>query len=64
MIMAILIYFSFARHSTPRSARKRLIGMAEHYIEGAAQKTGSANLVTGVVFDFRGYDTWERPQSW
>ena len=22
-----------------------------------AQKTGSANLVTGVVFDFRGYDT-------
>jgi multisubunit Na+/H+ antiporter MnhB subunit len=31
--------------------------MAEHYIEGAAEKTGSANLVTGVVFDFRGYDT-------
>jgi multisubunit Na+/H+ antiporter MnhB subunit len=31
--------------------------MAGPYIEGAAQKTGSANLVTGVVFDFRGYDT-------
>lgn len=31
--------------------------MAEHYIKGAAEKTGSANLVTGVVFDFRGYDT-------
>jgi multisubunit Na+/H+ antiporter MnhB subunit len=31
--------------------------MAHYYIEGAAQKTGSANLVTGVVFDFRGYDT-------
>ena len=31
--------------------------MAEHYIDGATQKTGSANLVTGVVFDFRGYDT-------
>ena len=31
--------------------------MAKYYIEGAAQKTGSANLVTGVVFDFRGYDT-------
>jgi multisubunit Na+/H+ antiporter MnhB subunit len=31
--------------------------MAGPYIEGAAQRTGSANLVTGVVFDFRGYDT-------
>jgi len=31
--------------------------MAAPYIEGAAGKTGSANLVTGVVFDFRGYDT-------
>ena len=31
--------------------------MATGYIENAADKTGSANLVTGVVFDFRGYDT-------
>lgn len=31
--------------------------MATGYIENAAEKTGSANLVTGVVFDFRGYDT-------
>lgn len=31
--------------------------MAEHYITGAAERTGSANLVTGVIFDFRGYDT-------
>lgn len=31
--------------------------MASAYINGAAEKTGSANLVTGVVFDFRGYDT-------
>jgi len=31
--------------------------MATAYIDGAAQKTGSANLVTGVLFDFRGYDT-------
>jgi multisubunit Na+/H+ antiporter MnhB subunit len=31
--------------------------MANAYIEGATDKTGSANLVTGVVFDFRGYDT-------
>jgi multicomponent Na+:H+ antiporter subunit B len=36
---------------------KSTLRMASAYIEGAAQKTGSANLVTGVVFDFRGYDT-------
>jgi multisubunit Na+/H+ antiporter MnhB subunit len=36
---------------------KSTLRMAGPYIEGAAQKTGSANLVTGVVFDFRGYDT-------
>ncbi len=31
--------------------------MATAYIDNAAEKTGSANLVTGVIFDFRGYDT-------
>ena len=31
--------------------------MASAYINNAAQQTGSANLVTGVIFDFRGYDT-------
>jgi multisubunit Na+/H+ antiporter MnhB subunit len=31
--------------------------MATGYIENAAKNTGSANLVTGVIFDFRGYDT-------
>jgi multicomponent Na+:H+ antiporter subunit B len=30
--------------------------MSKHYIDGVAQ-TQSANLVTGVVFDFRAYDT-------
>jgi multisubunit Na+/H+ antiporter MnhB subunit len=31
--------------------------MADAYVNGAVEKTGSTNLVTGVVFDFRGYDT-------
>jgi len=30
--------------------------MSQAYVEGA-QETGSANLVTGIVFDFRAYDT-------
>jgi multisubunit Na+/H+ antiporter MnhB subunit len=32
--------------------------MSQAYLEGAAERTGSANLVTGVLFDFRGYDTF------
>lgn len=31
--------------------------MAAYYTEHGAEKTGSANLVAGVLFDFRGYDT-------
>lgn len=31
--------------------------MSTAYINNAADKTGSANLVTGILFDFRGYDT-------
>ena len=27
------------------------------YDKVPAEKTGSANLVTGILFDFRGYDT-------
>jgi multisubunit Na+/H+ antiporter MnhB subunit len=38
----------FGEHSTR---------MAEFYIKEGASATGSANLVTGVLFDFRGYDT-------
>ena len=31
--------------------------MSETYVNGAVDKTGSVNLVTGVLFDFRVYDT-------
>ncbi len=31
--------------------------MSESYVNGAVEKTGSINLVTGVLFDFRAYDT-------
>ncbi len=45
---AIYVLEPFGQHVTR---------MSTAYIEGAAEKTGSANLVTGVLFDFRGYDT-------
>lgn len=31
--------------------------MAKAYIKPGAEGTGAANLVTGVIFDYRGYDT-------
>jgi multisubunit Na+/H+ antiporter MnhB subunit len=58
-ILLILIFLWFFIDSIQQLdvLGKSSLRMAGPYIEGAAQKTGSANLVTGVVFDFRGYDT-------
>jgi multisubunit Na+/H+ antiporter MnhB subunit len=58
-ILLIFILFHFFRISleTLDIFGKSSLRMAGPYIEGATEKTGSANLVTGVVFDFRGYDT-------
>jgi multisubunit Na+/H+ antiporter MnhB subunit len=57
LISAILLYFFAISTQSLDVLGKSSLRMAQHYIEGAASKTGSANLVTGVVFDFRGYDT-------
>jgi multicomponent Na+:H+ antiporter subunit B len=57
IILGILLYFFTVSIQTLDVLGKSSLRMAKYYIEGAAQKTGSANLVTGVVFDFRGYDT-------
>ena len=55
--MVVLLYFYSISIQSLDVLGKSSLRMAKLYIEGAAQKTGSANLVTGVVFDFRGYDT-------
>ena len=57
LLIVILLYFFAVSIRSLDGLGKSTLRMASHYIEGAAQKTGSANLVTGVVFDFRGYDT-------
>jgi multicomponent Na+:H+ antiporter subunit B len=57
LLMAILLYFFVVSIQSLDVLGKSSLRMAKYYIEGAAEKTGSANLVTGVVFDFRGYDT-------
>jgi multicomponent Na+:H+ antiporter subunit B len=57
LIIVLLFYFFTVSSQMLDPLGKSSLRMAEHYIKGAAEKTGSANLVTGVVFDFRGYDT-------
>jgi multisubunit Na+/H+ antiporter MnhB subunit len=57
ILIIILLYFFTISVQSLDTTGKSTLRMANYYIEGAAQKTGSANLVTGVVFDFRGYDT-------
>lgn len=47
--MSILNLDAFGEHT---------LRMSLAYLGGGAQHTGSANLVTGVLFDFRGYDTF------
>lgn len=56
-IIIVLFYFFKISISTLDVFGESTLRMAGPYIEGATEKTGSANLVTGVVFDFRGYDT-------
>ncbi len=54
---AVLLFFFVQATADLNLFGEHTLRMAETYVNGAAEKTGSANLVTGVLFDFRGYDT-------
>ena len=57
VIFAGLFYFflNAIEHLDPLGMHS--LRMAESYVNGAVEKTGSVNLVTGILFDFRAYDT-------
>jgi multisubunit Na+/H+ antiporter MnhB subunit len=57
ILVIVLFYFFKISISALDTFGHTSLRMAGPYIEGAVEKTGSVNLVTGVVFDFRGYDT-------
>ncbi len=58
VISALILFYGFRLAiSSLDPLGEHVMRMARAYIDGGADKTGSANLVTGVVFDFRGYDT-------
>ncbi len=56
-LLIILFYFFRIAINTLDPFGESTLRMAVHILRVLAEKTGSANLVTGVVFDFRGYDT-------
>lgn len=57
LILAILFWFLKDASATLAPFGENTLRMADAYVNGAVEKTGSVNLVTGVIFDFRGYDT-------
>jgi multicomponent Na+:H+ antiporter subunit B len=54
--MALLFYFNRAISGLDRFG-DHTFRMSQAYVNGAAEQTGSINLVAGVLWDFRGYDT-------
>jgi multicomponent Na+:H+ antiporter subunit B len=57
IILAALFWFMRTAALSLDPFGHNSLRMADAYINGAVDRTGSVNLVTGVVFDFRGYDT-------
>lgn len=57
IVFAGLFYFFILAIQNLDPLGAHSLRMSEAYVNGAVDKTGSVNLVTGVLFDFRAYDT-------
>ena len=57
IVFAGLFYFFIQAIENLDPLGAHTLRMSETYVNGAVEKTGSVNLVTGVLFDFRAYDT-------
>lgn len=57
VIVGFLVYIFIFMITPLQPFGEHTLRMARYYIHPGAEVTGSANLVTGVLFDFRGYDT-------
>ena len=57
IVFAGLFYFFILAIENLDPLGLHTLRMSEAYVNGAVDKTGSVNLVTGVLFDFRAYDT-------
>jgi multicomponent Na+:H+ antiporter subunit B len=57
VFIGLFLYFFNRTTSTLSVFGEHMMRMSKAYIQPGAEGTGSANLVTGVIFDYRGYDT-------
>jgi multisubunit Na+/H+ antiporter MnhB subunit len=57
VFIGFLIYFFSEATGNLDAFGEHSLRMSEVYVNEGAEKTGAANLVTGVLWDFRGYDT-------
>jgi multicomponent Na+:H+ antiporter subunit B len=57
VFIGLFLYFFNRVTGTLSSFGEHAMRMSSAYLLPGAEETGSANLVTGVIFDFRGYDT-------
>jgi multisubunit Na+/H+ antiporter MnhB subunit len=57
IFIVLLVYFFTQAIGTLNPFGEHTLRMSSAYVGETASQTGSANLVTGVLFDFRGYDT-------
>jgi multisubunit Na+/H+ antiporter MnhB subunit len=51
-----LVFAFFAVKEMPRFGEP-LMRVSEEYLRSGAEKTGATNIVTGILLDFRAYDT-------
>jgi multisubunit Na+/H+ antiporter MnhB subunit len=57
VFMGAFLYIFNRVTGTLSAFGEHMMRMSRAYVDPGAQGTGSANLVTGIVFDYRGYDT-------
>lgn len=57
IVFAGLLYFFISAVQDLNPLGAHTLRMSEAYVNGAVEKTGSVNLVAGVLLDFRAYDT-------
>jgi len=57
VFIVFLVYFFSLAIDSLHTFGEHPLRMAETYVKEGAEKTGAANLVAGILWDFRGYDT-------
>ncbi len=57
VFIAVFLFFAYTALKEMPAFGSPILGVARKYLEEGLTKTGSVNLVTAVILDFRAYDT-------